>query len=99
MARGDLLLMSILDGGLLIGGDTPTPDTPDTPDTPETPVSKRRDTVKGHTPIATAYAYDGTLYRVFNKLNDWDLINPVQTWTRFEHENLSWHTSRGPHNH
>ena len=37
--------MSILDGGLLIGVDTPTV-TPDTPDTPVTPVDTPRH-VKG----------------------------------------------------
>ena len=73
--------MSILDGGLLIGVDTPTP-TP-TP-TPETPIETPR-TVKGQH-LATL-GISGT-FTGYEQFGGWDLINPVQTWTRFEHENF-----------
>ena len=73
--------MSILAGGILLGGDTP--DMPDTPDTPDIPISTPRH-VKG---IHIArLGFDGT-YTYFQQLDDWELVNPIQTWIRFEHEN------------
>ena len=74
--------MSILDGGLLIGVDTPTV-TPDTPDTPVTPVDTPRH-VKGQH-IATL-GFDG-IYEHGQLISGWQLVNPIQTWIRFEHEN------------
>ena len=76
--------MSILDGGFLVGGDTPTPTPIPTPiPTPETPIETPR-TVKGQH-VATL-GISGT-FTGYEQFGGWDLINPVQTWERFEHEN------------